>query len=103
MPQQIAAVLNENGANAKGDVIMLDYDEDSLPYYQGGTIRAAGTDYFQRVPPQQWAHWAVLTDKLWNHLPPNVKSRYKTVSTVRGLNYAKRGTIQNVMILRRND
>src|SRR4029434_1258326 len=39
MPQRIASVLIENGVNKKGDVIMVDYDEDSLPYYQGGTIR----------------------------------------------------------------
>src|SRR6185436_6579358 len=61
MPQRIASVLNENGANTKGDVIMVDYDEDSLSYYQGGTIRQGAPDYFQRVSPEQWARWTVVT------------------------------------------
>jgi 4-amino-4-deoxy-L-arabinose transferase-like glycosyltransferase len=101
MPQRISAVLHEYGATTPGDVIMLDYDEDSLPYYQGGTIRARRHDYFTTEPEQNWVRWVIMTDQLWAKLPENVKARYETISTIRGLNYAKRSTIQNVMILRR--
>jgi len=103
MPQRIARVLVENGATAPGDVIMLDYDEDSLPYYQGGTIRSRRHDYFETEPRDRWARWVVLTDKLWARLPENVRQQYMQVANVRGLNYAKQGTIQNVLILRRID
>ncbi len=103
MPQRIASVLHEYGATTPGEVVMLDYDEDSLPYYQGGIIRAKGENYFSTEAQENWARWVVMTDQLWGKLPERVKARYEKVAEVRGLNYAKRSTIQNVMIVRRID
>jgi 4-amino-4-deoxy-L-arabinose transferase-like glycosyltransferase len=103
LPQRVAAVLLENNATQKGDVINLDYREDSLAYYQGGTIREKENTYFTQTPRDQWAKWIVLTADLWQHLPPDIRSRYQPLTTLRGLAYAKRGTIVEVIILRRRD
>src|SRR5205823_2169303 len=51
LPRRVAQVLQDEGATHRGDVIMIDYREDSLPYYQGGTILAAEENFFQTHPP----------------------------------------------------
>ena len=54
VPRQVAAILQCEGATYVGDALMLDYDEDSLPYYQGGTIRSPRTLGDERVG---WGKW----------------------------------------------
>jgi 4-amino-4-deoxy-L-arabinose transferase-like glycosyltransferase len=103
LPQRIASVLLENGATRVGDVINLDYREDSLAYYQGGTIREKENSYFADTPRDRWATWVVLTDDLWKKLPPDIRAHYASLATFRGIAYAKRGAIVEVVILRRID
>src|SRR5258706_4888451 len=103
LPQHVASVLLEEGATHRGDVINLDYRQDSLAYYQGGTIREKETAYFANTPRKQWATWVVLTPELWQKLPLDVRSQYQPFSISRGLAYAKRGTIIEVLIVRRID
>ncbi|HEV8292835.1 MAG TPA: hypothetical protein VGP94_12965, partial [Tepidisphaeraceae bacterium] len=103
LPQRISSVLLENGATSPGDVINLDYREDSLAYYQGGTIREKENNYFTTTPRDRWAKWVVLTSELWRKLPADVRSHYESFATFRGLAYAKRGSIVEVIILRRID
>jgi 4-amino-4-deoxy-L-arabinose transferase-like glycosyltransferase len=103
LPERIASVLLENGATRPGDVINLDYREDSLAYYQGGTIRTKENTYFTDTSRDRWAQWIVLTSDLWQKLPPDVRSRYEPTATLRGLAYAKRGAIVDVMVIRRID
>ncbi len=103
LPERIASVLLENGATRRGDVINLDYREDSLAYYQGGTIREKENNYFTLTPRNEWAKWVVLTSDLWLKLPPDVRARYESFSTFRGIAYAKRGSVVEVMIIRRID
>jgi 4-amino-4-deoxy-L-arabinose transferase-like glycosyltransferase len=113
VPQRVADILLRQGATHRGDVIMIDYQEDSLYYYQGGTIRQADEDYWEKTPPAQWSPWAVITRDVWEAkttdpkhprqpLPPLVKERMEIVQpTIKGWAYADGGRIVEVIVLRR--
>ena len=85
----------------KSPVIMLDYKEPSLAFYQGGTIReesmmTLSQDVLDRAP-----EWVVVTREVWNKTPEDQRQRVKIVGTVRGLAYADRGRTVEVMVLRK--
>jgi hypothetical protein len=80
---------------------MIDFQEDSLPYYQGGAIRPAEENYFTTTPPERWTPWIVLTDKVWKKLDDTTRSHLVIVGRVRGLDYADRGRIVEVLVVRR--
>jgi 4-amino-4-deoxy-L-arabinose transferase-like glycosyltransferase len=100
VPQRVAQILLREGATRKGDVVMIDFTEDSLPYYQGGSIRAEEDVYFKQ-PPQTWVTWIVTTRDLWQKLPDQVQGHFNIIGTVRGLSYANRGRNVEVLVLRK--
>jgi 4-amino-4-deoxy-L-arabinose transferase-like glycosyltransferase len=100
LPQRVAQVLHEQGATHRGDVIMIDYREDSLPYYQGGTIMAAEENYFTTHDSTQWPRWVVISNNAWERHP---NKSYKAVTKLRGMAYARRGAIMEVLVLERID
>jgi len=100
LPQQIGNILQKEGATRHGDVIMIDYREDSLPYYQGGTIIAAEENFFSTHNYQQWPKWVVISKNAYDRLPPSTREFYEPAATLKGLVYARRGAIMDVMVLR---
>ena len=105
LPRQVAAILHKEGATYVGDAMMLDYDEDSLPYYQGGTIRSPRALGEERVSWREWiqkprARWLVMTDELWTSLPEKTRREFDVVDRVRGWRYAARGKIVTVVVVR---
>jgi len=100
LPQQVAQVLREEGATHRGDVIMIDYREDSLPYYSNRAILAAEENYFSTHDVTQWPRWVVISSNALERHPNNL---YQPVAKLRGLVYARRGTIMEVVIMRRRD
>lgn len=99
---QIARVLKDEGATYPGDVVMIDYKEDSLAFYQGGTIRRQGDHLFLLTSePWEWPRWIVLTDRVWQLVPPAVQGQFDIVKTVRGLWYVKGSKIVDVHVIRR--
>lgn len=109
---RVAAILREQGAVGPGDVVMIDYQEDSLYFYQGGTIRGEDEDYWDRVPQAKWAPWVVLTRDVWDGrttdkvhtrhaLAASVKQRFEIIGSVRGWAYADRGRIVEVLVARK--
>jgi 4-amino-4-deoxy-L-arabinose transferase-like glycosyltransferase len=103
LPRQVAAILLTDGPAPKGDAVMIDFQEDSLPFYQGGTIRPRDDNYFTIQPPQTWAHHIVLTRQLWNRLPAAVTTRYTEIGSVNGIAYTKRFQRVDVMVLRKRE
>lgn len=109
VPRQVAAVLQREGATHVGDALMLDYDEDSLAYYQGGTIRSPRMLGDERVgwlkwfetPRAQGVRWMVLTEELWEKLPATKRAQFVVVEKVKGWRYAARGKIVTVVVIRR--
>jgi 4-amino-4-deoxy-L-arabinose transferase-like glycosyltransferase len=100
LPQWAAGVLQREGATAKGEALMLDYQEDSLPWYQGGTIRAIDRSFdFNR--PDLWTPWFALTRQEWDRTPRLFRQSFAVVASRRGWDYADRGKIVELMVVRR--
>ncbi len=98
---RVAQVLWEHGAVDRGDAIMIDYREDSLAFYQGGTIRRErDKSYLLNTPRAAWPMWVVLTDAVWKTMPPAVREEFDEVARVRGWWYVK-GRVVEVIVLRK--
>ncbi|MGH7177868.1 MAG: hypothetical protein ACREJC_10840, partial [Tepidisphaeraceae bacterium] len=96
--QRVADVLRRNEAT---DVIMIDYKEPSLAFYQGGSIREERENGFLvNTDPRRWPSWIVLTRRIWDRTPANLRERLDVVGTVSGLNYADRMREVEVMVVR---
>jgi 4-amino-4-deoxy-L-arabinose transferase-like glycosyltransferase len=98
---RVADVLKREGATGPGRVMMMDYKEPSLAFYQGGTIRpnsamALTNELVDRSPP-----WIVTTDAVWSGAPPEVRDRFAEVARRKGVAYADEGRVVEVVVLRR--
>ena len=96
---RVAAVLKANGVTQPHQVIMLDYMEPSLAFYQGGTIREAGPVGFTPGFIPKFTDWMVVTRELWDAAVPGVRDRFDVVSDTYGLAYADKGRWVHVMVL----
>jgi 4-amino-4-deoxy-L-arabinose transferase-like glycosyltransferase len=103
LPQRIANLLIHEGATRQGDVFMVDFKEDSLAFYQGGTIRPKDNDYLTRQSPDQWGTFLVLTQNVLQQMPPENLARLQILHRLRGWAYADRGRIVEVLIARKSD
>jgi 4-amino-4-deoxy-L-arabinose transferase-like glycosyltransferase len=96
-----ADLLHDVGATGPGAAVqMLDYKEPSLAFYQGGTIRensamSLSDALLDAAPP-----WLVITDHVWRKSPEAARDRVEVIGTVRGLAYADRGRVVEVMVVR---
>jgi hypothetical protein len=90
------------GATAPGRCLMIDYKEPAVAFYQGGTIREErDNEYFNHTDPAQWKEWFVITGKVWARIAPERQARLEIVWRRKGLAYADKGRIVEVMIVRK--
>ncbi|MDB5321194.1 MAG: glucosyltransferase [Phycisphaerales bacterium] len=102
LSERLGAYLQSAGATTKGDVYMIDYKEDSLPFYQGGTIRPQPKNTFLAVePPEKWPTFLVITREIWNNTPETAKARLQVLQTFRGWAYAAKGRVAEVMVVKK--
>ena len=105
IPSQVADILNAHGATGQGDVVMIDYKEDSVPvYHNGNSIRARDDDFLAVTPPGQWPTWVVLTSEIRDNpkwLPPARRELLEVVGSVKGLAYADGGRTVEVLVARK--
>lgn len=103
-----ADTLIAEKATAPGSVLMLDYKEPSLAFYQGGTIREHSativTDKLLATTPT--VNWYVITRDVWNASAPkpgeaDVREKLEIVKTFRGLDAADGMRNVEVMVVRR--
>jgi 4-amino-4-deoxy-L-arabinose transferase-like glycosyltransferase len=99
---QIAQVLHDEGATKRGDVMMIDYKEPSLAFYQGGTIEPQRDNaYLQNTPSEQWPTWLVITKDVWRNVPKEIQSRWDVIDMKHGWSYADGSRIVDVMVIRK--
>jgi len=98
----VAEVLKREGATARRDVMMIDYKEPTLAFYQGGTIEPQRDNaYLQNTPPEQWPTWLVITKDVWLTLPESIQSKWDVVDLVHGWSYADGSRIVDVMVIKK--
>jgi hypothetical protein len=103
LSMRIAEVLRAEGAVDAGEVIMLDYKEPSLAFYQGGTIREHGATAISELLVDMAPPWMVITRDVWDHpqTSPRARDRLKVIASLEGLAYADDLRRVTVMVVRK--
>ena len=102
LSEQVGVYLQSIGADTKGEVYMIDYKEDSLPFYQGGTIRSQPKNTFLAVtPPAEWPPYLVITREIWNKTPPEAQAHLEILKSIQGWAYAAKGRVVEVLIVKK--
>jgi hypothetical protein len=100
LSERMAYDLNARGAYGQL-VATIGYDEPSLSFYQGGGTRGQDDAYLQKVPPAQWPRWIVITQPLWNIVPPNLQELLRLRCSETGLNYAHNGQWETLLLMQK--
>lgn len=80
---------------------MLGYKEQSLAFYQGGTIDDAPENVLMKLPRRQWPRWLVVREDLWGRFPPEIQQLWKPVEKLSGWNYSDKAKVVTVEVLKR--
>jgi hypothetical protein len=98
----VAQVLKNEGATHPGDVIMIDYKEPTLAFYQGGTIDPQRDNaYLEHTPIDQSPTWVVLTKDVWRATPQSIQAKWDVIDLVHGWSYADGSRIVDVMVIKK--
>jgi 4-amino-4-deoxy-L-arabinose transferase-like glycosyltransferase len=99
---QVADILQREGATHPHDVMMIDYKEPSLAFYQGGTIEPQrDNDYLQDAPPDRLPTWLVLTRDIWRATPESIRAKWDVIGQVHGWSYSDSARIVDVMVVKK--
>ena len=102
LSEEVGAYLQTIGATTPHDIAMIDYKEDSLPFYQGGSIRPQRkNDFLVTEPPEKWPTYLVITKEIWDKAPDSAKAHVKVLRTFHGLAYAAKGRMVDVMVVKK--
>jgi len=99
-PQPMVPMIYVTQPN--GDV--LGYQEDSLPWYEGGGMRALELGTI--LDDQQkgiWPQSLVVAEDVWTLAPPSLKIHYQELNRQTGMDYARNGKINTLLFMRRVD
>jgi 4-amino-4-deoxy-L-arabinose transferase-like glycosyltransferase len=102
LSEEVGTYLQTINATQPHEVQMIDYKEDSLPFYQGGTIRPQPKNTFlATAPPQDWPEYLVITREIWDKTPASAKAHLELLKTFHGLAYAAKGRVVDVMVVKK--
>ena len=79
---------------------MIDYKEDSLPFYQGGTIVPKGKSIPRSRPAYEWPRWIVMTRRFGMSRRRSAR-KLEVVGAVNGWWYANRFRIVEILVVRK--
>ena len=99
---RVADVLKNNGGSAPARVLMLDYKEPSLAFYQGGGAREVRSGVLTAELVRS-APWIVVTQEVWKGTDDATQGTVDVVATARGLAYADGGRVVDLLVLRSKD
>ncbi len=97
LAKRTAADLRAIGATH--DVVMIDYKEPSLAFYQGGTIRERSDNALPDPAAPDSPRWIVIGDDAYAAQSPALRDGYTLLSTRRGMNLADGKRQQTVHVL----
>jgi hypothetical protein len=83
-------------------VIMIDYKEPTLAFYQGGTIEAQRDNAYLEHTPIEWLPtWVVLTKDVWRATPEAIRLKWDVIDMIHGWSYADGSRIVDVMVIKK--
>jgi 4-amino-4-deoxy-L-arabinose transferase-like glycosyltransferase len=85
------------GATTPGRVVMIEFKEPSIAFYQGGTIREADADALSRPGVE----WVVIPRHIFDAQPESRRTGWSVVWSRRGIAYADSPGVIEAMILHR--
>ena len=102
LSKEAGHVLRDNGATGPQQVVMLDYKEPSLAFYQGGTIRegtamVASDKLLDSSPP-----WLVMTDQVYNAKATD-RARLQVVARFKGLDLSAGLRVIEVLVVKKKE
>jgi hypothetical protein len=81
---------------------MIDYKEDTLPWYDGGRIRGErDNNFLSDTPPGDWPRWIVITGDIWEKTAAVIQQQFDVQGPVHGLAYSDGARIVDVYVLRK--
>jgi 4-amino-4-deoxy-L-arabinose transferase-like glycosyltransferase len=102
LPVRVADVLKAHGAIHPHQVVMFEYKEPSLAFYQGGTIREYDFSLGQFASNKTEPSWIVTPRTIWDQATPQVKDAFEIIGQpIRGLDYSDALKTVEVMVLHR--
>jgi 4-amino-4-deoxy-L-arabinose transferase-like glycosyltransferase len=102
---RVADVLKREGATGPGSVLMLDYKEPSLAFYQGGTIREHNAMALSGALIESAPRWLVITRQVWDDpaTSDDARAKLEVIESIEGLAYADEGRRTTVMVVRKKE
>jgi len=102
LPICVADVLKAHDVIHPHQVVMFEYKEPSLAFYQGGTIREYDFSLGQFASQSTEPSWIVTTKAIWGQATPQVKDAFEIIGQpIRGLDYSDALKTVEVMVLHR--
>ncbi len=87
LPQIVGTKLRELEPDDDVEVRMIGFTEPSLIFYKGGRIRPLPENFLREYPPNFWMGWIVLTQDVYDALPPERQRRLEQIASYRGFDY----------------
>jgi 4-amino-4-deoxy-L-arabinose transferase-like glycosyltransferase len=81
-------------------VRMMGYREQSLAFYQGGTIAESAEEVLKKASEKNWPRYVVLTRTIFDALPAEKQAHLQILGEFEGINYAKSTQRLNVIVAR---
>jgi len=102
LSKEAGQVMRDHGVTGPKQVVMLDYKEPSLAFYQGGTIRegtalVASDKLLDSSPP-----WLVMTEQVYNARATD-RARLEVVARFRGLDLSAGLRVIEVMVVKKKE
>lgn len=82
------------------NVLMYNYQEDSLFWYQGGTIRGAAKDFSPADLLNKY-NWVVIDAPTWKTFPQEIREQYEPVDSRKGWQYADKLRDVELLVMKR--
>lgn len=102
LPIRVADVLLARGVTHPHDVVMFEYKEPSLAFYQGGTIREYNDSLAKLANSPTEPRWVVIPKWVWDQASPATRSAFELMAPpLKGWDYSDALKTAEVMVLRR--
>jgi 4-amino-4-deoxy-L-arabinose transferase-like glycosyltransferase len=102
LSKEAGQVLRDHGVTGPDQVVMLDYKEPSLAFYQGGTIREDSAMVASAKLLDSSPQWLVITEQVYNAGATD-RARLEVVARFKGLDLSAGLRVIEVLVVKKKD